>query len=147
MIQHEVRLHINRPLEQVFAYVADVRNWKAWQEHLEQVEPATRGPLRVGTQIREVRHSGGRSVENRAQITALEPNKRFETKTVNDPMVVVSYWFEAEEGGTRVSYRYVMETRGTRRLLQPMLARSIKLQQDSELEKLKSVLEPSSDSG
>jgi hypothetical protein len=47
-----------------------------------------------------------------AEITAFEPNRRFATKTVIEPPVTVSYDFEEADGGTRLTYTFVMLTRG-----------------------------------
>jgi uncharacterized protein YndB with AHSA1/START domain len=141
MIQHEAILHINRPVEQVFAYVTDLSKVKNWQDDVEVIESLMRGPLRVGAQFREVRHVNGKRTENRGQVMALEPNKRFETRTTTKPQVLVSYAFAEEDGGTKLTYKFSLETAGTMRLMQGMLARGIKLQQDAALAKLKSVLE------
>jgi uncharacterized protein YndB with AHSA1/START domain len=141
MIQHEVTIHINRPVEQVFAFLADTKNLRAWQSNLVENEQLTEGPLRVGTRFREVRRLGRRPSEIRAEITVFEPNKRFDTKTVTEPQVTVSYSFEAEGGGTRLSYKFVMLTSGIMRLLEPLIAGSIKKESASDFEKLKRVLE------
>jgi len=102
MIQHEVTIHLNRPVDQVFAFVVDMHNLHTWQSNLIESEQLTDGPLRVGTHIREVRRLGRRPSEIRAEITDFEPNQRFATKTITDPPVTVSYSFEAENGGTHL---------------------------------------------
>jgi hypothetical protein len=79
--------------------------------------------------------------EVQGEITALEPNKRFEAKTSTRPLVTVSYSFKAENGGTRVGYKITMVTRGFMRLMEPMIADSIKSDTNADLEKLKSILE------
>ena len=77
MIQHKVTIHLNRPVEQVFAFLVDTRNLHTWQSSLIRNELLTEGPLRVGTRFREVRRMGPRQSEIQAEITAFEPNKRF----------------------------------------------------------------------
>jgi hypothetical protein len=121
--------------------VANFQNLKAWQENLVEIEQLTRGPMRFGTRFREVRKVNGRVTENQAEVTAYEPNKRFETTTLTGTHVTAGYVFEPEEGGTRLQYKFEMVTRGTMRLLQGMLARAIKLQLDAELARLKGMLE------
>jgi hypothetical protein len=49
-----------------------------------------------------------------AEITAFEPNRRFATKTVTEPPVTVSYDFEVADGGTRLTYTFVMLTRAVK---------------------------------
>jgi hypothetical protein len=140
MIQHEVSVHLNRPIDQVFAYLIDTRNLLTWQSDLIEIEQLTEGPARAGTRIREVRRIGRGPSEILTDITVFEPNKRFETRTATRPQVSVSYSFEAEDGGTRLNFKFVMLTSGIMRLLEPVIARSIRKQFASDFEKLQHVL-------
>jgi uncharacterized protein YndB with AHSA1/START domain len=141
MINHKVNTHINRPVEQVFAFTTDSKNLRAWQSDLVENEQLTEGPMRVGTRFREVRRTGPRQSEIQAEITVFETNKRFATKTLTKPQVTVSYAFDSEDGGTRITYNFTMITSGFMRLLEPMLASSIKKDSESDFEKLKHILE------
>ena len=141
MINQEVHVYINRPVEQVFTFIIDSQNLSKWQSNLVKSEKITEGKWRVGTKFREVRRMGGRESEVQGEITILEPNKRFETKTSTLPLVTVSYSFEAEGGGTRVHHKFMMVTSGFMRLLEPLIAGSIKSENNADFEKLKSILE------
>ena len=55
MIQHEINVLINQPVEKVFAYLVDAQNLRAWQADLLEHESLTEGPIRVGARFREVR--------------------------------------------------------------------------------------------
>lgn len=141
MIEHEVTIYLNRPVEQVFAFLMDTSKLSTWQSNLIKTEPLTAGPLHAGSRFREVRRLGRRQSEIQAEITAFEPNKRFETKTLTKPQVTVSYSFEAEAGGTRLKHKFVMLTSGLMRLLEPLIASSIKKESELDFETLKRVLE------
>lgn len=141
MIQHEVTIHLNRPVEQVFAFLVDISKLSAWQSNLIKSEPLTEGPLRRGSRFREVRRIRGRESEIQGEITALEPNKRLETKTVTKPQAAVSYSLHPEQGGTRLQYKFVLVTSGLMRLLEPMIASSIKKESAEDFETLKRILE------
>jgi uncharacterized protein YndB with AHSA1/START domain len=141
MIQHEVTIHLNRPVEQVFAFLMDTGKLSTWQSNLIKMEQLTEGPLRAGSRFREVRRLGRRESEIQGEITAFEPNRRFETKTITKPQVTVSYSFEAENGGTRLKHKFVMLTSGLMRLLEPLIAGSIKKESESDFEALKRILE------
>ena len=141
MIQHEVTIHLNRPVEQVFAFLMDTGKLSTWQSSLIKTEQITEGPLRAGSRFREVRRLGRRESEIQGEITVFEPNKRFETKTLTKPQVTVSYSFEAEDGGTRLKHKFVMLTSGLMRLLEPLIAGSIKKESASDFETLKRMLE------
>ena len=141
MIQHEVAIHLDQPVKKVFAFLAEPKNLPKWQSNLIEIEQLTEGPLRVGTRVREVRRLGQRPSENKAEVKVFEPNKRFDLKTMTEPEVTVSYSFETEDSGTRLKYRFVMLTSGLMRLLEPLIASSIKKQSASDFETLKRVLD------
>jgi uncharacterized protein YndB with AHSA1/START domain len=141
MIQHEVTIHLNRPIEQVFEFLADSQNLRTWQSNLIENEQLTEGPLRVGTRFREVRRTGPRQSEIQGEITDFEHNKHFATKTLTKPNVTVNYSFEPENAGTRLNYKFIMLTSGIMRLLEPLIAGSIKKDTDLDFQKLKSILE------
>jgi len=141
MIQHELSIYLNRPVEQVFAFLADTGKLSTWQSNLIKIEQLSAGPLGTGSRFREVRRMGPRESEVQAEIIAFEPNRRFETKTLTKPQVTVSYSFEREDSGTRLDYKFVMLTSGMMRLLEPMIAGSIKKESESDFSNLKRVLE------
>ena len=141
MIQHEVTIHFNRPVEQVFAFLADSQNLRTWQSNLIENEQLTEGPLGTGTRFREVRRTGTGQSEIQGEITDFENNKHFATKTLTKPNVTVSYSFEPEEAGTRLGYKFVMHTSGMMRLLEPLIASSIKKDTNLDFQKLKHILE------
>ena len=141
MIQHEVTLHLNRPVEQVFAFLADYQNLRTWQSDLIENEQLTEGPWRVGTRFREIRRTGPGQSEIHGEITDFEPNKRFSTKTSTKPEVTVSYSLKGENGGTLLNYKFVMLTSGIMRLLEPLMAGAIKKDTEQDFQKLKQILE------
>ena len=141
MIQHEISVLINQPVEKVFAYLADAQNLRAWQADLLEHEPLTEGPIRVGARFREVRQTGPSKSDFQAEITAFEPNKRFSTKTITGPQATVDYAFHAEQGGTRVTYQFSLQTSGLMRLMEPLLAGSIKKDTEKDFQRLKQILE------
>ena len=140
MIQHEVNIHLNCPVEQVFAFLMDTTQLMTWQTNLIKIDKLTEGPLRLGSRFKEVRRLGKRESEFQGEITAFEPNKHFETQTMTKPQVTVSYFLEPENGGTRVKHRFIMLTSGFMRLLEPMIAKSIREENEQDFENLKRVL-------
>jgi len=141
MIQHEVSIHLNRPVEQVFAFLVDLQNVPTWQSNLIEIRKLTEGALHVGTQFREVRRFGRRSSEIRGEFTDFELNKRFATKTLTKPHVTVSFSLDPQDGGTRVGYKFVLLTSGIMRLFEPLIESLIKKQRESDFETLKRLLE------
>ena len=140
MIQHEVTVHLDKPVEQVFAFLIDTSKLSTWQSNLIKSEQLTEGPLRAGSRFREIRRINNKETEIQGEITALEPNKRLETKTASKPQAMVSYSLAPEQGGTRLSYKFSLVTSGLMRLLEPMIASSIKKDTESDFEALKRIL-------
>ncbi len=141
MIQNEVTIHINRPVEQVFMFLVDAKKLRTWQSNLVENEQLTKDPIHVGTRYREVRRMGPRQSDFQVEITDFEPNKRFATKTLTQPQVSVTYTFEPEEGGTRLTNKFVMSTPQEMQLSDSSRADSIKQDTEANLEKLKNLLE------
>jgi len=141
MIQYEISIFIDQPVEKVFAYLADARNLRAWQADLIENEQLTEGPIRAGTQFREVRQTGPRKSIIQAEITAFEPNNHFSTKTISAPQARIGYVFRTEQGGTRVVYQFALQTSGLMRLMEPLIAGSIKKDAETNFLKLKHILE------
>ncbi len=141
MIQHEVTIHLNKPVEQVFAFLIDMSKLTTWQSNLIKSEQITAGPLHTGSRFREIRRMGKRESEIQGEITAFEPNKHLETKTVTKPQAMVSYSLDPEPNGTRLKYKFVLITNGLMRLLEPIIASSIKIDIESDFETLKHILE------
>jgi len=141
MIQHEVTIHLNKPVEQVFAFLLDTSKLATWQSNLIKSEQLTEGPLHTGSRFREVRRINNKEEEIEGEIIALEPNSRLETRTVTKPQAIVSYSLAPEQGGTRLQYKFVLVTSGLMRLLEPVIRSSIKKGTEADFETLKHVLE------
>jgi uncharacterized protein YndB with AHSA1/START domain len=141
MIQNEISVYLNQPVERVFAFLMDTSQVTAWQSNLIKVEHSTDGPLRIGSHFHEVRRLGRKETDIEGEVTALELNKRFETRTLTEPLVTVSYFFEPEGNGTRLTRRFVMPTRGLMRLMEPVIGSSIKKDALADFETLKRILE------
>jgi uncharacterized membrane protein len=141
MIQHEVSIHLNRPVDQVFAFLIDASNVPRWQSNLIESEQLTDGPMRVGTRVREVRRLGRRPTAYVAEVTDIEPNHRFAVRVISGSQATLSYALAAEDGGTRLRYQLAIRTSGMMHLLEPLIARSLRKQSALDFERLKGILE------
>ena len=68
MIQHEVTIHLNKPVEQVFAFLMDTSKLTVWQSNLIKSEQLTEGPLRAGSRFREVRRINNKETEIQGEL-------------------------------------------------------------------------------
>jgi uncharacterized membrane protein len=133
---------INRPVEQVFAFMSNFENNLKWQSTLVEVNKTSEGSMGVGTTYQAVTTILGRRINTEQEITEYEPNKRIARKTKSGPFpfeVIVE--FERTEGGTRVNAAMDGEPRGFFKLADSLLERAIKRQFDSDLANLKDMME------
>jgi uncharacterized membrane protein len=71
----EYSVVINRPVETVFAYVANLENLKQWQSGLIESRPITPGKTGVGSKVPVVRQLLGQKLEGVAEVVAFEPDR------------------------------------------------------------------------
>jgi len=99
----ETSISINKPVEQVFAYLTDVQNQKALNPMITEV--VTDGKMGVGSHYKVKMNVMGRPFESENEIVAIEPNKKFAVKTLAAPPaspVTNTYTLEPEGSGTKV---------------------------------------------
>jgi uncharacterized membrane protein len=143
MINVEASTLIDRPVETVFAFVADLENNPKWESNFVEVERVSPEPLGVGTVYQCVLRLPGQRVSSRIEITEFLPNQRiaFRGDRPASAKPVGSITFEPASGGTRVTTRPRPEMRGVFRLLEPMMAGYIKRSNAKHLHNLKMLLE------
>ena len=74
MIKHSIE--INRPAEEVFAYLEQVDRHNEWQGSLVSTTVETNGPMRVGTQVVERRHIPGGTRDFSYEVTEFDPARK-----------------------------------------------------------------------
>lgn len=108
---------IARPLEEVFAFIADGEKCIQWRLGVVDIKRVSGDG--VGTRYEQgVKGPMGRRVAADYEITVFEPNKRLEFQTVAGPVRPHGrYDLEAVDGGTRVTFTLDVELSGLRKLL------------------------------
>ena len=142
MITREVSIEINRPVEQVFAAMADTANHPQWDPGLLEAHLTPDGPVRVGTKITEVRKFMGRTFENTVDVIAFEPNARITRKSADVLATVVgTATFAATPIGTQVIWRWDVQFSRFFVLIGPWGASALKRGSEKSLLGLKNLLE------
>ena len=142
MITKETSIVINRPVEQVFAAMADVKNQPQWDPGLLEARLTPDGPVSVGTKITEARKFMGRTSENTGEVIEFEPNVRITRKSVDSPMTVVgTITFASTQKGTKVSWRWDLQFSGFFTLVGSLIAVGMKKGAEASLQGLKEMLE------
>ena len=144
IIKLEHNVVINRPIEEVFAYVTDIENAPKWKSRLLEVRRISKGPVGAGTREIHVGKFLGRIFETIVEITDYEPNRKVGFKTTSGPLSAKGeFTFESVEGGTRVTLVAGREPSGFLKLIGPIVAHIAQRQLETDLAKLKELLETS----
>ncbi|MGD8584334.1 MAG: SRPBCC family protein [Chloroflexota bacterium] len=142
MIHFNVSVQIDRPQEQVFAYVADESNLARWNSAVQSVHHTSPGPARVGATYNMVRQLPQGQVENTYKITAFQPDEALAIETTSGPTPFrYDYRFEPVANGTKLSLSAEVKTSGLAGLVTPLLSHGIRRGVEANLATLKQILE------
>jgi uncharacterized membrane protein len=143
MINVEESIVINRPIAEVFAFVANFENHPKWETNFQKVKLLTSTPTGEGTTYQCDLKLPGQTATSKFEITEYEVNKKiaFEAEAAGPAKPNGSFRFESVAGGTKITLLPRPEFRGFFRLLEPLMAGYIRKQNQDHLSKLKSILE------
>ena len=120
VIRTDWQVRVDRTPEQVFDFVADLRNGPAWNPDSSNVVMTSDGPVGPGSVFEEDRERFGRTVTT---IDLFERPKRLGFDAhASRIRVRVRYALEQDGAGTNVVCTAELRLRGASRLLEPMLA-------------------------
>ena len=142
MIKYRIEETINRPVDEVFPYLADPTLHPQWSP-VSDVQVAPPGQMRVGTTVREMMKIGSKMAPFSWEVTEYSPGASFAFHTIEGPMrwdgsYAVS---PAGDGATRVIGLGQVGLKGWQRLLEPFMGGEIQRGEAAELGKLKALLE------
>ena len=141
MIEFAFTTEVARPPHEVFAYLSDPEKLYEWQGTAEVVK-LTDGPVGEGTRFREVHERMGRRIESVTEVSAYEPDRRFDIRIVEGPLPVDGRWdLEPAGAGSRIRFAATGRARGPMRILEPLLRRFLERQFRRDHERLRQALE------
>jgi uncharacterized membrane protein len=118
----EGEIVINRPVDEVFDFVADERNEPRYNPKMRVAEQISDGPIGVGTRFRAETVSMGRTVEMVIEFTDFErPRQIEETVHMSSMDLQGGMTFDPVAGGTRMRWSWDLEPHGGLRLMSPMI--------------------------
>jgi uncharacterized membrane protein len=138
MIRFTDTIAINRPVDDVFTFLADFRHVPLWNHAVITVDALTEVPVRVGTRFHQVRQTD----EQDYDITQLERPFLIEITTTpsSRPALVARFDLHPTETGTSVTDTWNLET-GLPRALERLAGRRIRAAVADNLDRLKTLLE------
>lgn len=141
MIDFRTSGTIDRPVEDVWAYMADLRNAPDW-ELFQEYRPVSLGPIHAGWRYQQIGHLLGRTLVMDSVMSEWEPNRKMTLHADNfGPLKDASLTFMLEpiDGKTRVTKWARGRLWGAWRLLGPFALPMLK--KEDEIGNLKRILE------
>jgi uncharacterized protein YndB with AHSA1/START domain len=145
MNEFEIVTVIDRPVDEVFAFLADPSKTADWTPGVTEARQTSEGPIGVGTTVLFIGRFLGRGFESPSEVTDFVPNQRFTAKSTSGPFQLeVDYTLQPVDGGTRLATVYRGESRGFFKLAEPVIVRLAKKHFETAAENLKALLEAES---
>jgi hypothetical protein len=142
-MQVESSIDIQRPIEDVFTFITQVKNAAKWQDSTVETRQTSPGPMGAGATMHHVGKFLGRRIENDAKVYEFELNRTFAYKGGGALPVDIRYRFEPIACGTKFTVIYGGEPGAFFKLAEPLVKRASAKLLAGDLKKLKQVLEAS----
>ena len=138
MLEFENTILIDRPVNEVFAFLSDFANIPKWNYYVLEVRQLSDNPIGVGTTYHQVRKSD----EQDFRIIEFEPNHSVVVKTLphSSPGFERKFTLHEEGDTTRIRDEWKLDT-GRPAILERLALRRVKSAVAENLAKLKKLLE------
>jgi carbon monoxide dehydrogenase subunit G len=137
---------VDRPIEEVFAFLADGENDPKFSPRVLEIARTTDGPTGVGTIYKSTVKDAGLKTKREFKITEFEPPTRIRWSEVSKNLVTApegGYDLAPEGSGTRVTIYNVLEGHGLGKLIAGMALRSARKGADDFARAIKAAVEAS----
>jgi len=134
---------IDKPVHEVFQYVASMEHMPEIMPNVVKVEKLTEGDIGKGTLFKETRQVRGTTISADIEVLEFEQDKLFKTSTDSNGLITeYVYTFHEIAEGTQVELDAFIKTTGLRmKLTKGLIVKMIKREDGFQLEYLKEVLE------
>lgn len=118
-------IDIDRPAEQVYAYVTDPSQFHEWQQGVVSGGITEPGPPAVGSHCQMVRRIGGADRPSTSVLTKLDPHTSWAVRGIDGPIraLVDVTVHPIDQGRSRVAIDVDFEGHGIGKVLVPLLVR------------------------
>lgn len=146
----EAAVLIERPLEDVFAFVSDPNNETSWHTQILEVRPAAGGAEQSGLPNSWTQGSTwtvtagfmGRRMDGEVEVTRFEPDRLIEFTSRTGPLLpIATCLVERTDEGTLFTRRTEIPLKGIFRPMKPLIERDATKRQKRHVENLKRTLE------
>jgi len=137
---------IERPIEEVFAFLADGTNDPKFSPRVLEIEQATDGPVGVGTVFRSTVKDAGMKTKREFEITAFAAPTKIRWKEISKNIVTATeggYDLAAADTGTRVTVFNTLQGHGIGKLIEGFALRGARKDADGFVGRIKAAVEAS----
>ncbi len=137
---------IDRPIEEVFAFLSDGENDPKFSPRVLEIAKTTDGPPGVGTVYASTVKDAGMKTKREFRLTEFEPPTRIRWSEISKNIVTApegGYDLSREGEGTRVTIHNVLEGHGPGKLIAPLALRSARKGADDFAAAIKRAVEAS----
>jgi hypothetical protein len=138
---------IDRPIDQVFAFLADGTNDPKFSPRVQKIERVTDGPPGVGTVYSSTVKDAGMKTSREFKLTEFEQPRKIRWTELTKNMITVpdgGYDLEpAGDGATRMTILNTFEGHGFGKLILPLVTRAAKKDADALVGRIKAAAEAS----
>ncbi len=141
---------VERPPDEVFAFLTDLSSVPEWQSGAVEVrKPEAEASVGVGTKYVQVLKFLGRQFEATIEVTEYEPGQRFSIKTLSGPIPFqVEHTLEPSDGGgTKLRVTLEGEPGGLFKVAEPLVMRNAQRQVANDFATLKQLVEARAPAG
>jgi carbon monoxide dehydrogenase subunit G len=135
---------IDRPIEEVFAFLADGENDPKFSPRVLEITKATDGLPGAGTVYVSKVKDAGVTTDREIKLTEFEPPTRIRWTELSKNLVTLpegGYELAPDAGGTRLSVYGVLEGHGLGKLIAPLAVRGARKDADAFAERIKRAIE------
>lgn len=142
MINLDLGTLVDKPIKEVFEFVANPNNMSKWNSTVTSVEQITHGEVGIGTKFKSTGEMMGRRIEGEIQVTTYEPDTKFGVQMNAGPMQMnMAVSFKAVDTGTKISLHAQGNPSGFFKLAEPVMAGRVKTLMEENIARLKLQLE------
>jgi carbon monoxide dehydrogenase subunit G len=142
MIAFQTSVRVNRPIDEVFAFVSDPLLFPRWNSAVQTVHPIAGDGGRVGSRYSMQRQLPAGQVENGLEVVSRDYDTEFGIRTTSGPTPFrYHYRFVSDGAETVIQLDARVELSGVASVLGPLAAPAVKRGVDANLAALKQILE------
>jgi uncharacterized membrane protein len=145
MIKVNVSVDIDRPSDQVFAFLADASNNTRWQKGMRSCQWTSAGPIAVGSTYEQEASFMGRTIRSSFEVTELDPGHQVTITSTNGtfPIMVTRSVDRLDVDACRARARISGGPTGIGRIFDPITQLLVQSSVRRDYRRLKELLEGS----